>query len=334
MNIWTYRRPFLVHGRAYRIETAVGLVSMTTRLYRDHELLAADTLGFMEPMDQRRLQTLRTESEGEALVVEVGYVNLWSVGIRVYVRGMLVHESHPGRNPRPIAEFMPGATARPPGSTPAQGPAHGLGAGAASGMSPTDTAGPRPDAAALQWERNKYSFYTDVGLGLLFLIAAKLTDSLSTAALIGAGAGLAVVVAQRFVKVDLLGGLALFGVGMLLVSAGFSIAFDDDFMVKMKSTILGLFVAALMGLDGFANRGGYFGRRLGRYLPMPTDPRRLALGMAALGLVSALLNYLVAILFSTDVWLGYTTFGDMVVTLVLMFQVLRYARPSPGAIDV
>lgn len=161
-----------------------------------------------------------------------------------------------------------------------------------------------------------------------------MTDSLATAALIGAGAGLAVVVAQRFVKVDLLGGLALFGVGMLLVSAGFSIAFDDDFMVKMKSTILGLFVAALMGLDGYVNRGGYFGRRLGRYLPMPTDPRRLALGMAALGLVSALINYLVAILFSTDAWLWYTTFGDMAVTLVLMFQVIRYARPSPGAIDV
>lgn len=334
MNIWTYRRPFAVHGQAYCIETAVGLVSMTTRLYRDHELLAADTLGFMEPMDQQRLQTLRTESEDQAVIVEAGYVNLWSIGIRVYVRGVLVHESHPGRPLKPIADFMPGATSRQPGSTLAEGPAHGLGAGAEAGAAPADAAGARPDAAALQWERNKYSFYTDVALGVLFLVAAKLTDSLSTAALIGAGAGLAVVVAQRFVKVDLLGGLAVFGIGMLLVSAGFSIAFDDDFMVKMKSTILGLFVAALMGLDGFFNHGGYFGRRLGRYLPMPVDPRRLAIGMAALGAVSAALNYVVAVFFSTDVWLWYTTFGDMVVTLVLMFQVLRYARPSPGAIDV
>jgi intracellular septation protein A len=332
MTIWTYRRPFTLHGQTYRIETAVGLVSMTTRLFRDQELLASDTLGFMEPRDQQRLQTLRFESEGQAVLVDVGYVNLWSVGVRVFLRGALVHESHPGREPKPIAELMPGASPRQPSSPSADGVARDPGAGSASGTGLTDAAG--SDAAALQWERNKYSFYTDIGLGVLFLVAAKLTDSLSTAALIGAGAGLAVVVAQRFVKVDLLGGLAVFGIFMLLLSAGFSIAFDDDFMVKMKSTLLGLFVAGLMGLDGVFNQGGYFGRRLARYLPMPVDPRRLAIGMAALGAVSAALNYGVAVFFSTDVWLWYSTFGDMVVTLVLMFQVLRYARPSPGAIDV
>jgi intracellular septation protein A len=331
MNIWTYRRPFVLHGQSFRIEAGVGLSTVTTRLLHEDRVLATDTLQIMDAFDQQRLQVLHGNCNGEEFAVEVGYVNLWSMGIRVLERGELVHESHTGLRPRPIAAFMPGASAGalPPVPDAADRIRHRSGE---SRWERPDSE-QRADRAAQQWNRNKYSFFTDIGLGVLFLLAAKLTDSLSTAALIAAGAGLAVVVAQRFVKVDLLGGLALFGVGMLLLSAGFSIAFDDDFMVKMKSTILGLFVAALMGVDGLLNRGGYFGRRLGRYLPMPTDPRRLAMGMAALGLVTALLNYAVAIYFSTDVWLWYTSFGDFIITLVLMFQVLRYARPTLGALD-
>ena len=70
-------------------------------------------------------------------------------------------------------------------------------------------------AASEKWQRNKYSIYTDISLGALFFIIAKVTDHLATAAVITAIAGLGVVVAQRFVKVDLLGGLAMFGVVML-----------------------------------------------------------------------------------------------------------------------
>jgi ABC-type uncharacterized transport system permease subunit len=77
------------------------------------------------------------------------------------------------------------------------------------------------DAAALaQWNRNKYSLYADLGIGALFFILVKLTDDLPLSALITAGAGLGLVVVQRFVSVDLLGGLAMFGVVVLLLSAG------------------------------------------------------------------------------------------------------------------
>ena len=87
---------------------------------------------------------------------------------------------------------------------------------------------------AQQWQRNKHSLMVDVGLGALFFITGSLTDHLVLPALVTAGAGLCVVVAQRFVKVDLLGGLALFGVLTLLVSAGFALAFQDDWAVKMR----------------------------------------------------------------------------------------------------
>lgn len=179
---------------------------------------------------------------------------------------------------------------------------------------------------AEQWRRNKPSLITDLALGALFFVVAKLSD-LTTAALVGAAAGLALVVVQRFVKVDLLGGLALFGVFMLLVSAGFSLVFDDDLAVKMKSTALGLLSAVLFGGDALFFSGRMLAARLARYMPYPdVDTRRLGIGMAVTGLVLALLNYAVAIHTSTDTWLAYTSFGDMVVTLALVAFVIRYAR--------
>jgi intracellular septation protein A len=181
-----------------------------------------------------------------------------------------------------------------------------------------------------RWARNKYSIGVDVGLGLLFFVVAKMTN-LTTAALVGAAAGLAVYVVQRFVKVDLLGGLALFGVFMLLVSAGFSLAFQDEGIVKMKSTILGCFVAALMLGDALANQGRYFGGRMGRYIMEPTHPQRLALGLGLLGLLMAVLNWGVATWASTDVWLFYTTFADIVISVLLFFAVLRFARDPLNA---
>jgi intracellular septation protein A len=179
--------------------------------------------------------------------------------------------------------------------------------------------------ARAQWNRNKYSLAVDLSLGALFFILAKVTDDLSFSALITAGAGLAVVIVQRFVKVDLLGGLAMFGVFMLLVSAAFSYAFDDDWAVKMKSTILGGFIALLMFADALFNKGNYFGGRLLRYMPAPIDTRRFSFGMGVLGVTMATVNYLVATYLSKDMWLYYTSFGDFVLSMVMVFAVLKYA---------
>ena len=173
--------------------------------------------------------------------------------------------------------------------------------------------------------RNKVPLAIDIGLGLLFYLVASLAG-LTVAALVGAAVGLTLVVAQRFVKVDLLGGLAAFGVVMLLVSAGLALAFQDDDAVKMRSTLVGIVGAVCFLADGL--RGG---RRLGtgmaRYLPYAdVDPRRLALGMGMLGLVMAGLNAVVARVASTSVWLFYTTFADTLLVMLLVLLVFRYAR--------
>ena len=184
--------------------------------------------------------------------------------------------------------------------------------------------------ARAQWQRNKWTIAVDLGMALLFFVVGKLSESLVTPALVCAGAGLLLIIVQRFVKVDLLGGLALFGVAVLLVSATFAWFFQDDWAIKMRSTIVGGLVAAVMFGDALFNKGRYFGGRLARFMPNPIDTRRMAAGLATLGVVMALLNWGVARFFSKDIWLAYTSFGDIAVSVMLAMAVIRFAEIAPA----
>lgn len=185
-----------------------------------------------------------------------------------------------------------------------------------------------PDGSVLEVESGWVNWVTvDIALGLLFFLVAKATGNLNTAALVGVAAGLAVVVAQRFVKVELLGGLALFGVLTLLLSAGFSLWFQDEHMVQLKGTILGGLIASIILLDASFNQGRYFGARIARYVPgAAVDARRLAMGTALLGLTMAGLNLAVTTWMSKDLWLTYTTFIDAPLGVVLAMLVFKHAR--------
>jgi len=134
------------------------------------------------------------------------------------------------------------------------------------------------------------------------------------------------VVAQRFVKVDLLGGFAVFGTIMLLISAAFSLALQDDYWVQMKSTVLGVFTASIFMADGLFRRGAYFGARIERYMPVPLHHDRIAVGMSLTGIIMAGANYLVAENFSEDFWLTWTTFLDLPVGMVLFYSVFKWAE--------
>jgi len=180
-----------------------------------------------------------------------------------------------------------------------------------------------------KWQRNKYSVYADLALGALFFVVGKVTGDLALAAIVGAAGGLGLVVAQRFVKVDLLGGFAVFGTIMLLISAGFSLALQDDYWVQMKSTILGLLTASLFMADGLLRKGAYFGARIERYMPLPLHHDRIAVGMSLTGIIMAGANYLVAENFSEDFWLAWTTFLDLPVGMVLFYSVVYWARKKP-----
>jgi intracellular septation protein A len=306
-NLAKYRRPFTVAGTSCEVVIGARMDGLHSELLVQGRRAATD---FTPGIGEEAIRNHRLAAalpDGTAVEVEAGYISWVNVAIAVRHEGRLVHESHPGRRiayPAKAAKL-----ARKAGS----GPNSGIDLG--------------------RYKANRIPILVDILLGLVFFAVAKLTD-LRTAALVGAGAGIALVVVQRFVKVDLVGGLALFGVFMLLVSAGLAIIFEDDMAVKMRSTIVGLLSAALFLGDGLLG-GNRLGKGMARYLPYTDiDPARLATGVGVLGLVMAGLNWLVARIASTDVWLFYTTFVDFILIAVLILFVFRFARrrgPDPAA---
>jgi intracellular septation protein A len=235
-----------------------------------------------------------------------GFDNGGSLAIAVTEGGRAVYESHPGRSLQvDRSSVQTVASEEAPG-----------------GLSVEQMT----QLSQRKWQRNKYSIYADMALGALFFIVGKVTEDLALAALIGAGAGLLLVAAQRFVKVDLLGGFAVFGTIMLLISAAFSLALQDDYWVQMKGTVLGLLTASLFMIDGLLRRGAYFGARIERYMPLPLHHDRIAIGMSLVGVVMAVANYYVANHFTEDFWLTWTTFLDLPLSMALFYAVIFWAR--------
>lgn len=312
MRIWTYLRPFSYSGSDYTVEVFFTFSQTVSRLFQGSELLDEQSVHHMDGI--QTFVHILPVAFGEELRVEAGYVSWWSVGIAVFDGKLMVHESHPGKNVR-FAEGMIPSAARPGES------------GASS-----ESASTGPDLAEMihtnqsKWQRNKYSIYADLALGGLFYLVGKLTEDLALAAIVGAAAGLALVGVQRFVKVDLLGGFAVFGTIMLVISAAFSLALQDDYWVQMKGTVLGLLTASVFMIDGVFRHGAYFGARIERYMPLPLHHNRIAMGMSGLGMVMAFANYYVAENFSEDFWLTWTTFLDMPLSIGLFYAIVFWAR--------
>ena len=325
MRIWTYIRPFSYRGEDYVVELAAHLTRNFSRLWRGDELLDEQSVHHMDGI-QTIVHALPADA-GEDARVEVGYVNWWSVGIVVLRGEDTLYETHPGKNVRVLEGLLQG-TAMSSMTSQADAchePETGPDQAAGSDFSLAQMV----ESNQSKWERNKHSIYADMALGALFFLVGKFTEDLALAAIIGAAAGLALVVVQRFVKVDLLGGFAVFGTIMLLISAGFSMALQDDYWVQMKSTVLGIFTASLFMIDGVVRQGAYFGARIERYMPMPLHHGRIATGISLTGLVMAYGNYLVAKNFSEDFWLTYTTFLDIPVSMAMFYAVVYWARKKP-----
>jgi intracellular septation protein A len=315
MRIWTYLRPFSHHGVDYTVEVSFTFSHTFSRLFKDNELLDEQSFHHMDGI-QTFVHALSTDAN-EATRVEVGYVNWWSVGIAVLQGEQMVYESHPGKNVRFAEGMMQGSAPSPAND--------GSFAPASSGLD----IGQMIESNQSKWQRNKHSIYADLALGALFYLVGKFTEDLALAAIVGAAAGLALVVLQRFVKVDLLGGFAVFGTIMLVISAIFSLALQDDYWVQMKGTVLGLFTASIFMIDGVFRQGAYFGARLERYMPLPLHHNRIAVGMSGLGIVMAFANYYVAENFSEDFWLTWTTFLDMPLSIGLFYAIIFWARKKP-----
>ena len=293
MIFWTYRRRFTVAARKAEVTIAARIQGgLESTLLIDGQAVARDSTPPAGAQAVRNHHLTADLPEGR-LEVEAGYVSWTTVGIAARVDGALIHQSHPGR----AIEFpksMRGFTEQ--SVDPGQ-----------------------------HFRKNGPAIAVDIAMGVLFFAVAKMFD-LTTAALVGAAAGVALLVVQRFVKVDIVGGLALFGVATLLLAAGYSLVFQDEEAVKLRTTVIGLITAGLFLTDGLAG-GRWLGRGMARYMPFEDlNVRRLSLGVGATGAVMAGLNLLVARNVSTDMWLFYTTFGDIPLAMVMILATLKYAR--------
>lgn len=264
--------------------------------------------------DSLRNHNLRTSlPDGRMLEVELGYIGMWTTGIIARLDGNLIYESHKGRVPAYPDKYRTAA---------AEHNSFGESVKAAQGAQAMN--------GGVFARHNRLPIAIDVITGLLFFFVAKFTD-LQTAALVGVVVGFGLVLFQRITKIDVTGGLALFGILMLCISAGLAVWLNDDEWIKLRGTITGLIAASFFIIDG-ARGGPYIGKGLARYMPYSDiDAGRFAIIMGVIGLIMAALNYGAAKLLSTDNWLFYKTFVDNFIIVGLVFFALRYARPKRAA---
>jgi intracellular septation protein A len=299
---WTYRRPFRIDTHQGSVVLHAGLKGLASTLLIDGQPVAEDFTPASGAEAARNHMLRHSLPDGRVVNVEAGYNSWVNTGIAVRIDDRLVHESHPGR---PVA--LPESARRMVAQTLPDG---------------------RPAVDYSRLKDNRYAIAVDIALGILFFVVAKLSG-LTTAALVGAAAGIALVIAQRFITVDILGGLALFGIVMLLISAGFAIAFQDDEIIKMRSTIVGAIGALAFLGDGLLLGGRRLGKALCGYMAYADIvPQRLSIAMGSVGLIMAVLNLAVARLTSTDVWLFYTTFVDIFLSMALLLYGINWSRSA------
>ncbi len=316
-TLWRYKRRFTIGAIAGEMILRSRTNGLFSELRLDGALVAQDATPAFGPEALRNHLLVARLHDDARLEVEAGYISTVNTAIAVRRDGELVHESHPGRV---IAypEKHRASTAAMEGATIGEAMKQSFRQGAAEAQAAGDI-----DLAA--WKRNRVPLAVDIALGLLFFVVAKMTD-LTTAAFVGAGIGVLLLGVQRLTRIDLLGGLAIYGILLLLLSAALAFAFQSDEAVKYRSSVIGLISAALFFVDGLAG-GNRLATRLKRYLPYRgIDPARLGVGMGVFGAIMAGLNLVVAQLASTDVWLFYSTFADFGVAIVLIMLVFRYAQ--------
>lgn len=310
---WRYpTRHFAVDGLEFSVRCWAETDGLHSSLSMLNVVQANDLTPLLGPEAVRNHHLGVTLPDGRRLDVELGYIGNWTTGIVARVDGAVVHESHPGMTPAYPEKFRADIVAHTSMKDAIK----------SGGGDQSD-----PFTSGIFAKNNRLPFAIDIVTGLLFYVIAKMTD-LQTAAMVGIVVGFALVAFQYVTKIDVTGGLALFGIVMLCISAGLAWFLADEEWVKLRGTITGIIGASFFIIDGL--RGGpYIGRGLARYMPYSNiDTGRFAASMGLVGLTMAALNYAVAKLASTDVWLFYKTFVDFFIVAGLAMVAIRFARKA------
>lgn len=177
------------------------------------------------------------------------------------------------------------------------------------------------------------SIVVDLCLGVVFFFVAR-QFGLVTAALTGAVITSALFVVQRFIKTDLLGGFAVFGVVMALISAGLALAFQDDTFIKLRGSLMGGITASAALTDALMG-GRYLGRRIKLYMggAIPMTRKRGAYAMAAAGFAMMAIELPLVFLLTTDQWIWYQSFFDSLVAIPVVLLAFWIARDPNGGVE-
>jgi intracellular septation protein A len=308
---WKYpKRRFAVDSVACEVRSWAESDGLHSALCVAGVEMAADLTPLYGPEAVRNHLLSGMLPDGRAIEVELGYIGLWKTGIIARIDGAVVHESHPGQKPHYPEKYRADIVKHDSFKDAMKAGREGQ---------------PNPFESGIFAKHNRLPFAIDVMTGLLFFAIAKLTN-LQTAAMVGIFVGFGLVAFQYFTKIDVTGGLALFGIVMLCISAGLAWISQDEEWIKMRGTLTGIIAASFFLIDGL--RGGpYIGKGLARYMPYADiDAGRMAVGMGCVGLFMASLNYGAAKLLSTDQWLFYTTFVDFFIVMGLAMFAIKFAR--------
>lgn len=302
-----FRQQFSVDGVNFALELDVFIDSSRSALLVEGRVVATDGVVKGDPDLLRHHRLVWTRPDGSVLEVEIGPATSWSYGAVARLDGTTVFESHPGRE-------------------------LGYGPRMKRTLSWLESQNAAENKARSEaaWKRNWPSLATDLSLGLAFFLVAR-EFGLTEAAVGGAVAGLLLWVVQKITKIDLLGGLAVFGIVMSLVSAAFALIFQDEGIIQHRGTILGVLGALPFLADGLFSGGRRLAVRLARYLTFAVDARRLGVGMGLIGLASAGMNALAVALLSPEHWLVFATFLDAPIAVILFLTALLWVRKGPDA---
>lgn len=298
--MWTYRWRFSHAGRAWQVVVNAGMALARYRVLEGDQERAALEVDYTEP-DSMGVRTLHVETPEGLLEVKIGAVGWITYATQVFLNGALIYRSNKRdfHVPAALKKFTAGDPSR----------------------TPEERARLRAEA-----EARMPSVYVDLAMGVVFFFVAR-EFGLVNAAVTGAAVTLLLFIVQRFVKIDLLGGFAVFGVVMALISAGLAVAFQDELFVKLRGAVMGVIVASCFLTDA-AFGGRYLGKRMASYLAqmMRIRPVPASLAMASAGLAVVSIDVAAAFTLKGDLWLFYNAFLDGLIAMPLVLGALWLAR--------
>ena len=199
-------------------------------------------------------------------------------------------------------------------------------------MTDADLSKAEKEQAMLERQKElRPSIIIDISFGVLFFFVAR-EFGLVTAALTGAAATLVLFAVQPFTKHNLLGGFAVFGVIMSLISAGIAWGFQDDLAIKLRGTFMACIAASFALYDGFVLKGGYLGKRMAMYMEGlgQINPQRASFALAGATLLLMMIDTPLAFILTTDQWIWYNAFFDNIIAIPIILGAMLMAREKPA----